>query len=166
MPKICYLFAVLFLLISCKENKVVVEEEQENDWAMVANKLPRKIALNGKSQAAVKDWQAFTTFDTSFDRMYEATYREDLVLIIDDLVESQNNMEKSPYPIKFDIPQVKGRQKVLKTFILKAKGDLEYRQDPKTSIEEMIAAYNSFRNQFNVVVNNTLPKDLIANEKN
>ncbi|MFT6795005.1 MAG: hypothetical protein ACJART_000136, partial [Maribacter sp.] len=96
----------------------------------------------------------------------DATYREDLVLIIEDLVENQKALEVSKYPAQFDIPQVKGRQKVLKTFILKTKGDLEYRQDPKVSMEQMITAYNSLRNQFNVEVNNTLLEELILSESN
>jgi len=166
MPKIYYLLAVVLFVLSCKDKEVTVADTEDTGWAIVANELPAKTVLNGKSQAVVNDWVAFKSFDTNFDRVYKATYIEDLVLIVEDLVENQNVLEGSTYPKEFDIPQIKGRQKVLKTFILKTKGDLEYRQDPKTSVMEMIVAYNGFRNQFNVVVNNTLPKDLIANEKN
>lgn len=155
---------LLIVFISCKDNKVILEEGQESEWGMVVSQLPVKIALNGKSNALVDDWLAFKAFDTSFDRMYDATYKEDLVLIIEDLVENQKALEVSKYPTQFDIPQVKGRQKVLKTFILKTKGDLEYRQDPKVSMEQMITAYNSLRNQFNVEVNNTLLEELLVNE--
>lgn len=164
MSKICYLFVLLIVFVSCKDTNVVLDEGQESEWEISASQLPVKVALNGKSKTIVADWIAFKTFDASFDRMYDATYREDLVLIIEDLVENQKSLEASNYPAEFDIPQVKGRQKVLKTFILKTKGDLEYRQDPKVSITEMIAAYNSFRNQLNVEVNNTLPKDLIIKD--
>ena len=75
-------------------------------------------------------------------------------------------MEAGIYPNSFDIPQIKGRQKVFKTYVLKTKGDLEYRQNPKESLVEMITAFNDLRNQFNVVVNNTLPDELRANEEN
>lgn len=164
MSKICYLFMLLVVFVSCKDANVALDDGQETKWEIAASQFPTKIALNGKSKAIVADWVAFNTFDTSFDRMYDATYREDLVLIVEDLVENQKSLESSKYPVEFDIPQIKGRQKVLKTFILKTKGDLEYRQDPKVSITEMIAAYNSLRNQFNVEVNNTLPEELMANE--
>ncbi|MFD0796161.1 hypothetical protein ACFQZJ_01715 [Maribacter chungangensis] len=166
MSKIRYLFTLLVVSVSCKDINVALDDGQETEWEIAASQLPTKIALNGKSKSIVADWAAFNTFDASFDRMYDATYREDLVLIIEDLVENQKALESSTYPVEFDIPQVKGRQKVLKTFILKTKGDLEYRQDPKVSITEMIAAYNSFRNQLNVEVNNTLPEDLILNKAN
>jgi hypothetical protein len=164
MPKIYYLIILLIVFVSCKDNNVILEDGQDSEWGMVANELPVKIALNGKSNALVEDWLAFKVFDASFERMYDATYREDLVLIIEDLVENQKALEVSKYPTQFDIPQVKGRQNVLKTFILKTKGDLEYRQDPKVSMEQMIRAYNSLRHQFNVEVNNTLLEELIINE--
>lgn len=165
MPKIYYLITLFLIVASCKENKETIESEEETNWESVASELPKKIALNPKSKALVDNWLAFKAFDSSFDRIYTATYMEDLVLIVEDLVENQKSLERSPYPKEFDIPQIKGRQNVLKTFILKAKGNLEYRQDPKVSIEEMIAAYNGFLNQFNVQVNNTLPEELMANDK-
>jgi hypothetical protein len=164
MAKFYYLFVLFLVFVSCKDGPVDLQDGQETEWEIVTSQLPVKIPLNGKSNAIVADWLEFKTFDASFDRMYDVTYREDLVLIIEDLVENQKLLEASKYPVEFDIPQVKGRQKVLKTFILKTKGDLEYRQDPKVSLTEMIAAYNSFRNQFNVEVNNTLPEDLILNK--
>jgi len=166
MPKIYYLVITLLVAFSCKDTKVTLEEAEESEWGIEASQLPVKSALNGKSKALVQDWLAFKTFDATFDRMYDATYREDLVLILEDLVENQKALEGSKYPVQFDIPQIKGRQKVLKTFILKTKGDLEYRQDPKVSMEQMIAAYNSLRNQFNVEVNNTVLEDLNLNELN
>jgi hypothetical protein len=166
MSKIYYLFMLFIVFVSCKDTKVILEDVKESEWGMVVSQLPVKIVLNGKSKAIVEGWLAFKAFDASFDRMYDAAYREDLVLIIEDLVENQKALEVSKYPTEFDIPQVKGRQKVLKTFILKTKGALEYRQDPKVSFAEMITAYNSLRNQFNVEVNNALLEELILNDSN
>lgn len=166
MPKIYYLLIILFALHSCKDDKVLLDETNPLESGLAANTFPLKLKLNSKSEDLVKDWLAFKAFDANFDRIYKATYTEDLVLIVEDLVENQKKMEASSYPVAFDIPQIKGRQKVLKTFVLKTKGDLEYRQDPTASIEEMIAAYNNFRNQFNVEVNNTLPEEFLSNEDN
>jgi len=68
-------------------------------------------------------------------------------------VENQKLLEASKYPQQFDIPQIRGRQKVLKTYILKIKGNLEYRQNPEIAIKEMIVAFNNLRQHFNIVVN-------------
>ncbi len=54
---------------------------------------------------------------------------------------------------------------MFKTYLLKTKGDLEYRQNPQQSLTEMIEAFNDLRNQFNVTVNNTLPDELRSNEE-
>ncbi|MFT6797696.1 MAG: hypothetical protein ACJART_002849, partial [Maribacter sp.] len=62
MPKIYYLFMLLIVFVSCKDNKVILEDGQESEWGMVVNQLPVKIALNAKSQTIVNDWKAFKTF--------------------------------------------------------------------------------------------------------
>lgn len=164
MPKISYLLLFLIAFSACKDEKLITDEADASGSTIATETFPSKLVLNAKSQEVVKDWSAFSAFDLNFDRIYKAAYREDLVLIMDDLVENQKKLEASNYPEPFNIPQIKGRQKVLKTYILKVKGDLEYRQDPSVAIGEMIAAYNNFRNQFNVEVNNTLPEEFTSKE--
>lgn len=156
------IFIVVCCLSSCKDDKVGAEDLKEPSWELDTSSLPKTVRLNAKSEVLVQDWEEFTSFNRSFEAMYSATYREDLVLIIDDLVEHQKTLEASIYPDQFNVPHIKGRQNVLQTYILKVKGDLEYRQDPKPALLEMIIAYNSFRNQFNVLVNNTLPEGMIT----
>lgn len=165
MPKIIFFLIVILLASSCKEAVTETENVQESQWD-VTDSLPNKVRVDSKAQTILNDWKDFMALESSFDKIYTAENREDLFLIVDELVENQKKMEVGIYPAAFDIPQIKGRQKVFKTYILKTKGDLEYRQDPKESLVEMITAFNDLRNQFNVVVNNTLPDELRANEEN
>ena len=166
MPKIIFFFIVILLTSSCKEAASEIENIQESQWEVVTDGLPKKVRVDSKAQTILNEWKDFIVLESSFDKIYSTENREDFVLIIDELVENQKKMEAGIYPASFDIPQIKGRQKVFKTYILKTKGDLEYRQDPKESLIEMINAFNNLRNQFNVVVNNTLPDELRANEEN
>tara|TARA_R110000744_G_scaffold166310_1_gene283356 strand:- start:167 stop:667 length:501 start_codon:yes stop_codon:yes gene_type:complete len=166
MPKIIFFFIVILLTSSCKEAASEIENVQESQWEVVTDGLPKKVRVDSKAQTILNEWKDFIVLESSFDKIYSTENREDFVLIIDELVENQKKMEAGIYPNSFDIPQIKGRQKVFKTYILKTKGDLEYRQDPKESLIEMINAFNNLRNQFNVVVNNTLPDELRANEEN
>tara|TARA_R110001592_G_scaffold32178_18_gene112899 strand:+ start:3124 stop:3624 length:501 start_codon:yes stop_codon:yes gene_type:complete len=166
MPKIIFFFIVILLTSSCKEAASEIENVQESQWEVVTDGLPKKVRVDSKAQTILNEWKDFIVLESSFDKIYSTENREDFVLIIDELVENQKKMEAGIYPTSFDIPQIKGRQKVFKTYILKTKGDLEYRQDPKESLIEMINAFNNLRNQFNVVVNNTLPDELRANEEN
>lgn len=150
---------------SCKEDPSNTTDDKDSSWNITVSELPKKTSVNTKANLILKDWMEYTQLETSFDQIYKSEFREDFVLVIEDLIEKQKILEKSVYPSEFDIPQIKGRQKVLKTYILKTKGDLEYRQNPEASIKEMITAFNVLREQFNVEVNNTLSEDLIINEK-
>jgi hypothetical protein len=149
---------------SCKETKPDLVSNNISAYELSTEKWPTKSDVNAKAQEVLKDWPEFNAFETSFDALYNVANRDDLGLTIEDLIEKQKALEASEYPETFDRPQVKSRQKVFKTYLLKVKGDLFYRTDPRESVVQMIKAYNAFRNQFNVVVNNTLDTDLILEE--
>lgn len=149
---------------SCKDKKPELVSNDTSSYEISTEKWPKKLAVNTKAQDVLKGWTEFNAFEISFDAIYNVANRDDLSLSIEDLIEKQSALEASEYPETFDKPQVKSRQKVFKTYILKVKGDIFYRIDPQESVVEMINAYNAFRNQFNVVVNNTLDTDLILEE--
>ena len=166
MKKSCLFIFFLLLLGACKDAASERSYLQETGWAVEVSKLPKKSSINAKALAILKNWKAYNAFEASFDKLYQAEFREDFVLIIEELVENQKLLEASNYPQQFDIPQIRSRQKVLKSYILKIKGNLEYRQHPETAIKEMIGAFNNLRQHFNIVVNSNLPEDLFSNEKN
>ena len=166
MSKMFVFLFVASLVLACKDAPIASADSQDAGWTLDAATLPKKSTVNTKAATILSGWNEFAAFETSFDRLYTSVYAEDLILVTEDLIEKQKELEASPYPLEFNIPQIKGRQKVLKTYILKIKGDLEYRVSPEASLKEMIGAFNALRDQFNVVVNNTLPQDLILNEKN
>lgn len=157
--------AILYIgFASCQEKKAELVSSDSSKYELSTEKWPKKSDVNAKAQEILKDWPEYNAFETSFDALYNVANRDDLKLTIEDLIEKQNALETSKYPETFDKPQVKSRQKIFKTYILKVKGDIFYRTDPQASVVEMINAYNAFRNQFNVVVNNTLDIDLILKE--
>lgn len=166
MPKIFVLCMLLMLVHACKEAASETAIAQDSGWQIDTDSLPKKSTVDAKAQVILNTWKEFTVLERSFDKVYTTEFREDFVLTIEELVENQKKLETGMYPEAFNIPQIKGRQKIFKTYLLKTKGNLEYRQNPKESIIEMITAFNDLRDQFNVVVNNTLPDELRANEKN
>lgn len=160
-----FCIAIFFALcISCKQppEEVEIKKVTTEEWAI--DSLPNRVAMNSKVLQIMKDWPEFNTLDLSFDALYKAENREDLILIVEDFVEKQKILAASEYPEVFNIPQIKSRQKVLKTFILKTKAALEYRTDLLEPARELIIAYNALREQFNVTVNNTLDTNLILLE--
>lgn len=158
----CIVFAVL--LLSCRgggdnqlsSNAAVVEIDVQQ--------LPQRSTVNPRAMAILKDWMAFQELETSFDALYRVANNEDLILVVEDMIIKQNELESSEYPEAFDTPQVKSRQKVFKTFLLKLKAAVEYRDDVIPPAKEMITAYNAYREQFNVTVNNTLDLNEILDE--
>jgi hypothetical protein len=166
MPKIILFLFAMMVVFSCKDAVSDSADVQESGWGVVTDSLPAKIKVDAKAQPILNDWLEFNALERSFDKIYTSEFREDFVLIVEELVENQKKMEEGEYPVEFDIPQIKGRQKIFRTYVLKTKADLEYRQDPKESIIQMITAFNNLRNQFNVVVNNTLSDELRTNEEN
>lgn len=159
------LYVIAFILMgSCKQQgtKEVVEEKAEEFFSV--DSLPRPNQINEEAMTILKEWQEYNSLETTFESLYRVANREDLELVLEDLVEKQKTLEASTYPATFDKPQVKSRQKVFKTYILKTKGNLEYRDGTKAATMEMINAYNAFRNQFNVIVNSRLDTVLILSE--
>ncbi len=164
MVRFIVLILICFGFVSCQEKKADLVSGDTSTYELSSEKWPDKLDIDSKARDILKDWPEYNVFETSFDALYNVANRDDLSLTIEDLIEKQNALEASKYPEAFDKPQVKSRQKVFKTYILKVKGDIYYRIDPQESVVEMIKAYNAFRNQFNVVVNNTLDTDLILEE--
>jgi len=164
MGKLYFVGIMVLLFISCKQRQNTEPWAANSQGEFDAKKLPRSVNLNSKSALILKDWPEFNALESSFDALYKAENTEDLILIIEDLAEKQKLLAASKYPEAFDKPQIKSRQKVLKTYILKAKAALEYRVEPMESIIEMTEAYNALRNQFNVLVNNALDIKLIFDE--
>ena len=161
-----WVFALMLLLVfSCKRNQKT--ELPNGDAAMEINAedLPKRVAINIKSNEILQNWPEFVAFDNRFDAIYNITNNEDLILLVVDLIEKQKQWEESTYPEAFDIAQIRSRQQVVKTYLLKIKSALDYRDDFKAPTIEMIEAYNGLRGQFDVIMNRTLDPKLLLDEE-
>lgn len=157
---------LLFLMLgSCKDKTQELAVEEDAGYELSTEKWPKKLSVNSKVKAILREWPEFNAMDISFDALYNADNREDLSLTIENIIEEQKLLEDSEYPKEFDKPQIKSRQKVFKTYVLKVKGDLIYRLDPEASVHEMINAYNNLRKQFNVLLSSALDSSLILDEE-
>ncbi|WP_349664833.1 hypothetical protein IZU89_08060 [Cellulophaga lytica] len=156
-------FILIFSVISCKNTKkeTVKEAQVLDEITFNAKKLPKKIKLDPKVIPVLENWQEYKDFNTAIDGMYKAENDEDLRLTLDQIIEAQKKLEKSAYPEEFNKPHIKSRQTVVKTYTLKTKAAIEYSLDVLEPASELIVAYNNFRNQFNIIANNTLDTNLI-----
>ena len=165
MHKLFIAVVVLFIVGSCRERVEKAVDQDASRFEIVTDEWPKKIAVDPKVNAILREWPEFIAMDISFDAIYNAVNREDLSLTIENIIEEQKLLEDSTYPKEFDIPQIKSRQKVFKTYVLKVKGDLTYYLDPTSSVHEMIEAYNLLREKCNGVVYQTLDAKLILEDE-
>ncbi|MGB5204130.1 hypothetical protein [Eudoraea sp.] len=160
-----FVFGLTFLLLfSCGNTQGTEQSINPDELEFDVQKLPKKSVLNSGAKAILETWAEFNDLDIAFDGLYAVENNEELILLIDEFIEKQNALVVSNYPETFDIPQVKSRQKVFKTYVLKVKATLEYRQDPLDPTIEMVNAFNSLRNQFNVMVNYNFDSKMILDE--
>jgi len=159
LKKYAYLGMLLLFAISCKEETKDSSIEQEADRQLNLELENNEIIRTPEVLELLENWKAFKNFDQTFNGLSKLKYREDLVLFIDNLLENEALLKESVYPELFNVPQIRSRQKVLKTFILKVKSALEYRLDPQPAMHEMIIAYQDLQNQFNIIVASTLSDD-------
>lgn len=165
MQKLLYVIVIFTSLLGCKKNDGLPEETESEALFFNYQKMPKKFVMNPEATAILEEWIEFKALTSSFDVLYKAKNNEDLILAIDDLIEKEKLLSKASYPEPFDKFQIKSRQRVLKTYILKVKSSILNHTDTTESTIEMIEAYNAMRKQFNVVVNSQLDEKIILNEK-
>ncbi|MDC6350351.1 hypothetical protein PP178_02215 [Zeaxanthinibacter sp. PT1] len=164
MPKILLICLCLLSLLSCKEGEETTLPHREELTSFPTDSLPRINTVNREVEVILQTWPEFQEMESAFKRVYQTENREDLVLTVDELIEKQKALETSTYPIQFDTPKIKSRQKVLKTYILKVKAALIYRQDLVKPTRDMLNSYNAMREQFDVILNNNLESELLLDE--
>lgn len=165
MVKTIVWLGFLVLLISCKGNTEQAIVAANSAFEISTENWPKKAVPNSKTNEIIKDWEEFNALQIGFDAIYNVGNTEDLSLVLEDLIEKQKALEASAYPETFNTPQIKSRQKVFHTFILKTKGDLIYRIDAQKSVLEMITAHNSMLDQMNAITSNTLDLKTLLEEE-
>ena len=135
---------MFLLVISCKRNQNTELNDGDAEMEINAEDLPKRVVVNTKSNDILQNWPEFVAFDNRFDAIYNITNNEDLILLVVDLIEKQKQWEESTYPEAFDVAQIRSRQQVVKTYLLKIKSALDYRDDFKTpTIEFRVLKYLS-----------------------
>ena len=156
---------MLLLLISCQGEKNTTVTTDDSAYEISIEKWPKKSILSAKTQESLKDWTEFYALETSYDAIYTIKNTEDLKLVLEDLIEKQKLLQASNYPEALNKAQIKSRQKVFHTFILKTKGDLIYRIDVQKSALQMIDAHNAMLDQMNVITGNTFDLKTLLEEE-
>ncbi len=155
---------IIVLFGSCDSNKKQAIAEEVAEDTITISGLPKKTNPNAAAAKILEEWPEYNALSNSFEQVYAIKTAEDLTLAVDDVFEKIKLLDESKFPKKFSTPQIRSRQKVLETFTLKLKAAILDKTDTQTPLVEMVEAYNSLKNQFNITVNNTLDTNLIFDE--
>ena len=155
---------MVLCFMSCKE-KSIQASIADDVSTLDTKEWIKKAMVNAKANSILESWPEYNAFDTSVEVLYKAENLEDLAIALEDLIEKQKLLLKSKYPEDYNVPQIKSRQKVVLTYMLKLKADLEYRLPTEVSTRELLEANNAMRTQFNVEINNPLDNSLILEEE-
>lgn len=155
---------VVLVLFSCRNRQEQAQLEIMEQVEFDASQLPRLYELDPDTQELIDKWINYKELESSVEAIYEIKNNEELILLIENTIERQNAVATAKYPPPFNTPQVKSRQKVFNTFLLKVKATLDYRKDPMEPIIEMLDAFNIMRKQFDVVMNSQIDTKKILDE--
>lgn len=154
-----YLFLCCSLLVflnACKKEEKATEETPEETVFVSFQDMPDEPSMNDEAIQILSSWQEFKDLETSFQVLYQSSNNEDLALAINNVLEKEKILAESKYPALYDVPQIKSRQRVLRTFLVKVSASVTQQTDVNEPLEQMFSANNAWLNQFNVLVNNQL----------
>ena len=117
-----------------------------------------------EAMEVLKNWTEYNALKTAVKKIYTTETKEDLVVVLEDLIEKQKLLEASAYPEVFDKAAIKSRQKVFKTYLLKIKSNLVYDINPRIAVIEMVKAYSALNNQFSIVISSTIDPKILFDE--
>lgn len=164
MRKIYFFAALLALVFGCRYSADNALESNVDADRFSVDSLPEMAVITSGGRELIAGWEEFSTMEQSLDGLYRTGNREELRLLLEELIEEQKAIEASEYPPDLDNAQVKSRLKVFKTYLLKAKANLEYRTDPMEAVREMLDAYNALCREFTILSNNSLDSKLLQDE--
>jgi len=165
MAKIVFYSFFILMVLSCGNDQKESQTKEEVTDTITNENWPQKLKPNAKTHDIIANWPEFVSLETGFDALYIVSNSEDLSLVLDDLTEKIKVLSESTYPDTFDKAQIKSRQKVFLTYVLKTQGDIIYSIDTNSSIIQMVEAYNSLIRQMNIITDDTLDLKSLLDEE-
>lgn len=154
----------ILLLAACRQGGPEAANLSPTDSGQDSVQLPPTVALSAQVQAGAEGWAALSDLQQRMEAVYRNPEKEELELLLEELVVACRELEASEFPATFDRPSVKSRLKVLRTFLQKTQADLHYRLSPQGSLAQALEAYNAFREQLNRVASDNLDPTIFDHE--
>jgi hypothetical protein len=148
MKKTVFFFALIGVF-SCGEKQVEQQQETGSNLSLDYSDLPDFSPLSFKADSISKTWPAFDALDQRMGALKLVVSLPDLKMLVSELIEKEGAILKDGYPKDFNTPEVKSRQRLLRTYLLKTQALMNQSQDPKAATLETIGAFNALKDQLN-----------------
>ena len=164
MSKILVFLIVLLLFSGCNTKVEEAQETPQETSALDAEELPAPAQIDAGAREMLNGWAEYQSLEERMAVLREARNEEEMKLLLEELNQICKRLEESTFPEAFEQPAVRSRLKVIRTYLGKLDAALFYRLDYQEPLLELMQSYNSLREQFNVIVRNTLSPELFDNE--
>lgn len=154
----------ILLLAACRQGEPEAANLSPPASSQDSVPLPPTVALSAQVQDSTAGWAPLSNLQQRMEAVYRNPEKEELELLLEELVVACRELEASEFPPTFDRPSVKSRLKVFRTFLQKTQADLHYRINPQASLAQALDAYNAFREQLNRVASDNLDPTLFDHE--
>lgn len=164
MSKISVFLIALLILSGCNTK---AEEASDTPTAVSPPgelTLPATVQVDAGAREILDGWAEFRSLEDRMAILIETRDEEEMKLLLEELNQICQRLEESTFPEAFDQPSVRSRLKVIQTYLGKLDAALFYRLDYQEPLLELMTSYNALREQFNVIVRNTLRPELFDDD--
>jgi len=163
MSKFLFQFILLITVFACNSGESAKEVAEESS-SLQAVSLPELVEIRPEARTILQGWPQFQSLEKRMVALDGVEDSEELRLVLEELSQICEQIEKNAIPERFETPSVRSRIKILRTYLGKLDAALYYRLDHQEPLLELHDSYNALRGQFNVIVSNRLTPELFEDE--
>ena len=164
MSKISILMLALLVVSGCKSREEPPEQSTVETASSGVPELPPPVRIDPRAREILDGWAEYQSLEERMAVLAGAGDEEEMKLLLEELSQICDQLEKNPIPEAFDQPSVRSRFKVVRTYLGKLEAALFYRLDYREPLFELMESYNALREQFNVITSSTLSPDIFEDE--
>jgi len=164
MSKISVFILLLLLFSGCNTKVEQAQDTPQESTVLDAEELPAPAQIDPLAREILDGWAEYQSLEQRIAVLMEAQNEEEMKLLLEELNQICKRLEESTFPEVFDRPAVRSRLKVIQTYLGKLEAALFYRLEYQEPLRELMTSYNALREQFNVIVRNTLSPEIFENE--
>jgi hypothetical protein len=148
-------FSSLLLFFACGKKQEIDTVNKSAVSVLNYTDLPSFIPLTASADSVLLAWPNFKAFEERIKALPLVVSVPDLKMLVQELIEKDQIILNEVYPEALNFPEIKSRQRVITTFLLKTRAEILLSQDPKLATQELVQSFNALRDQINLL---TSPK--------